>query len=142
MLAGLAAACNRVGTPIDMAHPPQTKAGLWTETGVLHGQPHAPFTFCDPGRAIFPPKDASCSQWEARRMPGGDFLFEATCSKDGAVVRLHRHVVGDLATGFTDDITSTMDAPNEPRSTLSAHAELHYKGACPPGMQTFNPTAG
>ena len=43
-------ACNPFGgTPIDMANPPHTKAGLWAETGVFHGQPRAPFSFCDPG---------------------------------------------------------------------------------------------
>lgn len=133
-------ACNQFGgTPVDMANPPHTKAGLWVEAGTLHGQTRAPFQFCDPGRAIFPPKDAACSQWQAVRTPDGAIDFHAVCADAGATIRLHRHIAGDLASAFTDDITSTMDAP---KNTLSAHAALRYVGPCPPGMKTFNPTAG
>ncbi len=138
----LLAACNRIGTPVDMANPPHTKAGAWVETGTLHGQARAPFTFCDPGRAIFPPKDASCSQWQAVRTPDGALDFNAVCADTGATIRLHRHIVGDLASAFTDDITSTMDAPKEPKSTLNAHSVLRYQGACPTGMKPFDPAAG
>jgi hypothetical protein len=140
VLAGLGA-CNQ-GTPIDMANPPRTKAGVWVESGTLHGQARAPFTFCDAGRPIFPPKDATCSQWQAVRLGDGSLDFNAVCADHGATIHMHRRIVGDLATGFTDDITSVMDAPNEPRSTLSAHSALRYQGPCPPGMKPFNPAAG
>ncbi|HEX3407835.1 MAG TPA: hypothetical protein VHS81_11400 [Caulobacteraceae bacterium] len=135
------AACSR-GTPIDMTNPPHTRAGAWVETGTLHGQARAPFTFCDPGRAIFPPKDATCSQWQAVRLPDGAIEFNAVCADSGATIRLRRRIVGDLASSFTDDITSVMEAPNQPKSALSAHSVLHYQGPCPPGMKPFNPTAG
>lgn len=133
-------ACNPFGgTPIDMANPPHTKAGLWAETGVFHGQPRAPFSFCDPGRAIFPPKDPSCSQWQAVRTVDGAIDFHAVCADAGATIRMHRHIVGDLASGFTDDVTSVLDAPD---NTLSAHSVLRYVGPCPSGMKPLNPTAG
>ncbi len=135
------AACNQP-TSIDMANPPHTKAGMWAETGTLHGQPHAPFTFCDPGRPIFPPKDASCSQWSAARLGDGSIEFNAVCADSGATIRLHRRIAGDLASGFTDDVTSTMEAPNAPKRTLTARSVLRYQGACPPGTPPANATAG
>jgi hypothetical protein len=135
------AACNQ-GTPIDMANPPRTKAGAWVETGTLHGQARAPFTFCDPGRPIFPAKDASCSQWQAVRLGDGSLDFNAVCAQQGATIHMHRRIVGDLASSFTDDITSIMDAPNEPRSTLTAHSALRFQGVCQPGMQSISPTTG
>jgi hypothetical protein len=58
----------------------------------------------------------------------------------GATIRMHRRIVGDLASAFTDDTTSTSDAPGDQQ--LSSHVQLRYQGACPPGMKVFNPTAG
>ncbi|HWF76170.1 MAG TPA: hypothetical protein VN694_03250 [Caulobacteraceae bacterium] len=135
------AACNQ-GTPVDMANPPHTRAGAWVETGTLHGQTRAPFTFCDPGRPIFPAKDASCSQWQAVRLGDGSLDFNAVCTDGAATIHLHRRIVGDLASGFTDDITSTMDAPNEPKNALTAHSVLRFQGPCQPGMKPITPAAG
>jgi hypothetical protein len=133
-------ACDRFGgTPIDMANPPHTKAGLWAEAGTFNGKPRAPSTFCDPGRAIFPPKDRNCSEWQAMRTGDGAIDFHAVCPDSGATIRMHRHITGDLASGFTDDITSDLDAP---RNTISSHSVLRYVGPCPPGMKPINPTAG
>ena len=135
------AACNQ-GTPIDIANPPHTKAGAWLETGTVHGQARAPFAFCDPGRPIFPPKDASCSQWQAVRLGDGSIEFNALCADFGATIRLHRRIVGDLASSFTDDVTSTMEGPKVAKTTLSAHSVMRYQGACPPGLKPVNPTEG
>jgi hypothetical protein len=140
MLAALGA-CDRFGgTRIEMANPPHTRPGLWVETGTLTGKPTAPFPFCDPGRAIFPPRDAHCSQWRANRASDHSIVFDAVCTAFGATIRMHRRIVGDLSSAFTDDITSTSDAPGD--QPLSAHHQLRYQGACPAGMKPLNPTAG
>ena len=136
------AACSQAGTPIDMANPPHTKAGAWVETGTLHGQARAPFIFCDPGRPIFPAKDATCHQWQAVRLGDGSLDFNAVCTDGAATIHLHRRITGDLASSFTDDITSTMEAPNEPKNTLTAHSVLRFQGACTPGMGKLTPAPG
>jgi hypothetical protein len=136
------AACSQASQPIDMANPPRTKAGLWVMTGSLHGQARAPFTFCDTGTAILPPKDPSCSQWQALRTADGAIEFNAVCTDSGATIRLHRRIVGDLASSFTDDVTSTMEAQGQPKSTLTSHAVLRFQGPCAPGMKPFNRIGG
>ena len=136
------AACGPAGTPIDMANPPHTKAGAWVETGTALGRPIKPFSFCDPGRPILPPKDATCSEWRAVRAADGAIDSTAVCAKYGATLHMHRRIAGDLASAFTDDITSVMEAPNEPKSTLSMHHQFRYLGACPPGLPPFQPAAG
>ncbi len=67
-------------------------------------------------------------------------VFDADCTAFGATIRMHRRIVGDLASAFTDDTTSTSDAPGDQQ--LSSHVQLRPQGACPPGMKVFNPTAG
>jgi hypothetical protein len=144
LAAGLAAlgACEPSGTPIDMANPPHTKPGAWVETGTQLGQPIKPFSFCDPGRPVFPPKDATCSEWRAVRTADGAIDATAECAKYGAKLHMHRRIVGDLASAFSEDITSVMEAPNEPKSTLSAHRQFRYLGACPPGLRLLQSAAG
>lgn len=138
------AACSPAGggTAIDVAHPPQTKPGAWVETGMMAGRAIKPFSFCDPGRPVFPPKDPTCSQWRAVRRADGAIEATAECARYGATLRMHRRITGDFASAFTDDLTSVMEAPNAPKSTLSMHHAFRYLGACPPGMKPFQPGAG
>ena len=122
------------GTPIDMAHPPHIRAGLWDVSSVIDGRLAIHSQICDGGRWLGSRENPPCAPWQAKTIKDNVILETDSCVDNGKTSRIKRYVSGDLQSRFAvRDFFSTETSPLT-RDRSSDEVTYRYLGACPAGM--------
>jgi hypothetical protein len=121
--------------PVDLAHMPRQRAGLWKlviDNG--DGKPGTS-TLCLSGRAPAVPKmPAGCGPFSIKRTFMGAYVIDMSCTTPAYSMVTHQVATGDFQTHVSGDSTMTMSGKQIPARTVKMHTDETWVGPCAPGQ--------
>jgi hypothetical protein len=139
VVALLIAACSpsptdNAGAPLDLAHAPHIRAGLWTIDIVIDGNLSlAQSRVCDGGRSIAREDPDGKVQWSGRQLSDHEFLLVGAREDEGRTNHARIDISGDLSRAFV--IKSRFWSDGLFSDPSSSEATYRYIGPCPAGMR-------